>query len=99
VRVGGQDGRTLRESRRHADRGRAFKSRTAEEDKQAMIVAGLPVPVAEMNAQAFTLLATGDSEWQTKDVSNLLGVPSRTFEQFVRDHTAAFTADELAGVA
>jgi hypothetical protein len=55
--------------------------------------------VAEANAQAFGLLATGDSEWQTKDVSDLLGVPSRTFEQFVRDHAAAFTADELARVA
>ncbi len=76
-----------------------FKSRTAEEDKQAMIAAGLPAPVAEMNAQAFSLLATGDSEWQTKDVSNLLAVPSRTFEQFVRDHAAAFTADDSAGVA
>jgi hypothetical protein len=71
-----------------------YQSRTFEEDKQAMIAAGLPAPIAEMNAQAFSLLATGDAEWQTTDVSKILGVPSRTFEQFARDHSAAFTPDK-----
>ena len=71
-----------------------YQSRTFEEDKQAMIAAGLPAPIAEMNAQAFSLLATGDAEWQTTDVSKVLGVPSRTFEQFARDHPAAFTANK-----
>ena len=71
-----------------------FKSRGFEEDKQAMFAAGLPALIAEMNAQAFSLLATGDAEWQTNDVFNILGVPGRTFEQFARDHAAAFTANE-----
>lgn len=71
-----------------------YQSRTFEEDKQAMIAAGLPAPIAEMNAQAFSLLATGDAEWQTTDVSKVLGLPSRTFEQFARDHPAAFTANK-----
>lgn len=59
-----------------------------------MIASGLPAPVAEMNAQAFSLLATGDAEWQTNDVFNILGVPGRGFEQVARDHAAAFTANE-----
>ena len=59
-----------------------------------MIAAGLPAPIAEMNAQAFSLLATGDAEWQTTDVSKVHGVPSRTFERFARDHPAAFTANK-----
>ena len=71
----------------------AFKSRTFEEDKQAMLAAGLPAPIADMNAQALSLLATGDAAWQTNDVSTILGVPGRTFEQFDGDHSAAFTAD------
>jgi uncharacterized protein YbjT (DUF2867 family) len=71
-----------------------YQSRTFEEDKQAMIAAGLPAPIAEMNAQAFSLLATGDAEWRTTDVSKVLGVPSRTVEQFARDHPAAFTANK-----
>jgi len=37
-----------------------------------MIAAGLPAAIAEMNAQAFSLLATGNAEWQTTDVSKVL---------------------------
>jgi len=62
-----------------------------EEQKQAMIDVGVPGHIAEMNAQAVTLFAQGDSDWVTDDVPSILGRPARTFEQFVTDHAAAFS--------
>ena len=56
-----------------------------------MINAGVPAAVAEMNAQALSLFAQGDSDWVTDDVPTLLGRPARTFEQFATDHAAAFS--------
>ena len=52
-----------------------FRALSPEEDKEAMIRAGLPEPVAEMNAQAFGLVAAGDAAWVTEDVPALLGLP------------------------
>jgi uncharacterized protein YbjT (DUF2867 family) len=69
-----------------------FQPRTCNEDKQAMITAGLPEPIAEQNAQAFSLIATGDAAWLSDDISTILGHVGRTFEQFARDHAATFTA-------
>ena len=68
-----------------------FRSLTFEEQKQDLISAGLPEPVAEMNAQALSLFALGDSDWVTDDVPSLLGRPARTFERFVIDHAPAFS--------
>ena len=68
-----------------------FHSLTFEEQKQAMTDAGIPGHIAEMNAQAVTLFAQGDSDWVTRDVPSILGQPARTFEQFVTDHAAAFS--------
>jgi uncharacterized protein YbjT (DUF2867 family) len=62
-----------------------------DENKNAMIRAGVPAPIAEMNAQAFALTADGDAEWVTGDVATILGRPARSFEQFAADHTAAFS--------
>ena len=56
-----------------------------------MIRAGVPAPIAEMNAQAFSLTAEGDAEWVTGDVPSLLGRPARSFEQFAADHATAFS--------
>jgi uncharacterized protein YbjT (DUF2867 family) len=64
---------------------------TFEENKQAMISAGVPEQVAQMNAQAFSLAAGGDAEWVTQDVPSLLGRPARSFEQFARDYATAFS--------
>jgi uncharacterized protein YbjT (DUF2867 family) len=64
---------------------------TFDENKNAMIRAGIPAPVAEMNAQAFTLAASGDAEWVTGDVPSLLGRPARSFEQFATDYATAFS--------
>jgi len=56
-----------------------------------MIRAGVPEPIAEMNAQAFIMIADGDAEWVTEDVPSLLRRPARSFEQFASDYAAAFS--------
>jgi uncharacterized protein YbjT (DUF2867 family) len=68
----------------------AFEPRTSEEDRQAMIAAGVPDAIAEQNAQAFSLIATGDAEWLSGDVEKILGHPGRTFRQFAHDYEPAF---------
>jgi len=68
-----------------------YRELTFEENRDAMIRAGVPAPIAEMNAQAFSLTAEGDAEWVTSDVLSLLGRPARSFEQFAADHATAFS--------
>jgi uncharacterized protein YbjT (DUF2867 family) len=68
-----------------------FHPITFEEQREAMIKAGLPESVAEDNARAVTLMADGDCDYLTDDVPAILGRPARTFEQFVTDHAAAFS--------
>lgn len=67
-----------------------FTPRTQEEDEAAMLAAGVPAPVAQMNAQAFSLIADGDAQWLSETVPTLLHRPARSFEQFAQDHRAAF---------
>jgi uncharacterized protein YbjT (DUF2867 family) len=62
-----------------------------DQNREAMIRAGVPAPVAEMNAQAFSLTADGDAEWVTDDVPAILGRPARSFKQFAADHASAFS--------
>jgi uncharacterized protein YbjT (DUF2867 family) len=62
-----------------------------EEDRAAMVQAGLPEPVAEMNAQAFSLIAEGDAAWLSQDIPALLGRPARSFTQFAADFAPAFS--------
>jgi uncharacterized protein YbjT (DUF2867 family) len=69
----------------------AFHPLTFEQERQAMISAGVPAEVAEMNAQALGLFAQGDSDWITDDVPLVLGRSARTFERFANDHAAAFS--------
>jgi uncharacterized protein YbjT (DUF2867 family) len=69
----------------------SYRELTFEENKDAMTRAGVPAPIAEMNAQAFSLTADGDAAWITDDVPSLLGRPARSFEQFAADHAAAFS--------
>ncbi|MET1075489.1 MAG: NmrA family NAD(P)-binding protein [Umezawaea sp.] len=68
-----------------------FHPLTFEEQKRAMVDAGLPEVVAGMNARALSLFAEGNSDWVTDDVPSILGRPARTFERFVVDHAAAFS--------
>jgi uncharacterized protein YbjT (DUF2867 family) len=70
-----------------------FHARTREQDAQEMIDAGLPAPVAEMNAHAVSLIAEGDAAWITEDVTAILSHPAHSFEQFASDHAAAFSAE------
>jgi uncharacterized protein YbjT (DUF2867 family) len=67
-----------------------YRELTFEQNKDAMIRAGVPAPLAEMNAQAFALTAEGDAAWVTDDVPLILGRPARSFGQFAADHAAAF---------
>ena len=62
-----------------------------DENRDAMIRAGVPALIAEMNAQAFSLTADGDAEWVTDDVPAILGRPARSFEQFAADYAIAFS--------
>jgi uncharacterized protein YbjT (DUF2867 family) len=68
-----------------------YRELSFEENKDAMIRAGLPEPIAQQNAQAFSLTAHGDAAWVTDDVPAVLGRPARSFEQFAADHAAAFS--------
>jgi uncharacterized protein YbjT (DUF2867 family) len=68
-----------------------YRELTFEESKDAMIRAGLPEQIAQMNAQAFGLTAGGDAEWVTEDVPSILGRPARSFGQFAADYAAAFS--------
>jgi uncharacterized protein YbjT (DUF2867 family) len=67
-----------------------YRELTFEENRDAMIRAGVPGPVAEMNAQAFALNVDGDAAWLTEDVRAVLGRAARSFEQFAAEHVAAF---------
>ena len=68
-----------------------FHSLTVEEEKQAMISAGLPEGLAAMNAQAVALFAEGEADYTTDDVPAILGRPARAFEQFAADYAEAFS--------
>jgi uncharacterized protein YbjT (DUF2867 family) len=68
-----------------------YRELSFDENKDAMIRAGVPETIAGMNAQAFSMTAEGDAEWITGDVPFLLGRAARSFEQFAADHAAAFS--------
>ena len=68
-----------------------YRHLSFNEDRDAMIGAGVPAPIAEMNAQAFTLIADGDAEWLSDDVPSILGRPARSYQQFARDYAPAFS--------
>jgi uncharacterized protein YbjT (DUF2867 family) len=68
-----------------------YRELTFKENQDAMIRAGVPGQIAEMNAQAFSLTADGDAEWVTEDVPSLLGRPAGSFGQFAADYAAAFS--------
>jgi uncharacterized protein YbjT (DUF2867 family) len=62
-----------------------------EVQKQAMIEAGLPEPVAKDNAIAVAWMADGDCDYVTDDLPEILGRPAGSFEQFAVDHAEAFS--------
>ncbi len=68
-----------------------FYPRSREEDEAEMIRAGLPQPVAAMNALALSLFAEGDAEWLSQDLPTLLGRAAHSYTQFATDYAAAFS--------
>lgn len=73
------------------DRPITFHPITFEEQRQAMINAGLPETVAEDNAKALSLFAQGEAAYVTDAVPTILGRPARTFRQFAIEYAPAFT--------
>jgi len=69
-----------------------FSARTRDEDEAAQIDAGVPASIAAQNAKAFSLIADGDAEWLSEDVSTVLGRKARSFREFVDTHAEAFAA-------
>jgi uncharacterized protein YbjT (DUF2867 family) len=69
----------------------SYRPLSFDEDRDAMIRAGVPAPIAEMNARAGSLNADGDAAWVTDDIRSLLGRPARSFEQFAADYASAFS--------
>lgn len=69
----------------------AYRTQSFEEDKQTMILAGVPEAIAEMNAQAFSLVSEGDAEWLSTEVPTLLGRPAHSYEEFAQDHLSTFS--------
>jgi uncharacterized protein YbjT (DUF2867 family) len=68
-----------------------YRELTFEENRDTMIRAGVPEPIAQQNAQAFSLTADGDAAWLTGDIPAILGRHARSFAQFAADHAAAFS--------
>jgi uncharacterized protein YbjT (DUF2867 family) len=73
--------------------GRAvtYHELTLAENREAMIHAGVPEQIADMNAQAFSLIADGDAAWLSDDIESILGRSSRSFAQFAADYRSAFS--------
>ena len=65
-----------------------------EEQKEEMLKVGLPEQAAEDNAQALLLMAQGDCDYVTDDVSSILGRPAGSFEQFISDYRKAFQSNQ-----
>jgi hypothetical protein len=68
-----------------------YRELSFDEDKDAMIRAGVPEAIAEMNAQAFSLTANGDAEWVSEAIQTVLGRPPRSYQQFATDYSSAFS--------
>jgi len=68
----------------------SFRARTEDQDREAMLAAGVPDTIATDNARAFSLIGQGDAAWLTDDVALVLRRPPRTFREFVNDHANTF---------
>ena len=68
-----------------------YRELSFDENKNAMVSAGVPEAIAEQNAQAFSLTAEGDAEWVSDDVLTTLGRSARSYEQFANDYAPAFS--------
>jgi uncharacterized protein YbjT (DUF2867 family) len=69
----------------------SYRELTFDENKSAMVSAGVPESIAEQNAQAFSLTAEGDAAWTSEDVESILAQPPRSYQQFVAEYPRAFS--------
>jgi len=67
-----------------------FRARSEDEDREAMLAAGVPEQVAVDNARAFSLIGEGDAAWLTDDVALVLNRAPRSFRDFATEHAATF---------
>ena len=74
----------------------SYRRTTAEQDRQGMVGAGLPAPVAADNVKALSLFGEGDADYVTDDVPALLGRPARGFARFAADYAPAFSPADAA---
>lgn len=72
-------------------RPNAYKTLSLADQRSAMIAAGMPEALAQVNSQALELFSRGDSDWITDDVALILGRPARSFSTFAAEHAPAFT--------
>ena len=56
-----------------------------------VVSAGVPEPIAEENAQAFSLTTEGDAGWVSDDVQAILRRRAHSYEQFATDYAPAFS--------
>jgi len=68
-----------------------YRGLSFDDNKNAMVSAGVPEAIAEQNAQAFSLTAEGDAEWVSDDLRAILGRLARSYKQFATDYAAAFS--------
>jgi uncharacterized protein YbjT (DUF2867 family) len=68
-----------------------YRELSFDDNKNAMVSAGVPEAIAEQNAQAFSLTAEGDAEWVSDDVQAILGRAARSYEQFATDYALALS--------
>jgi uncharacterized protein YbjT (DUF2867 family) len=67
-----------------------YRRITPDEQRAAMIEAGVPEAAASTTAQIFGLLAQGDHAWLYDDVESLTGTRPRSLSTFIADHVQAF---------
>jgi uncharacterized protein YbjT (DUF2867 family) len=68
-----------------------YREFSFDQDKDAMIRAGLPEQIAEMNAQAASLNADGGAAWVTADVTSILNRPALSFGEFAANYANVFS--------
>lgn len=69
----------------------AYRELSFDDDKAAMVRAGVPDGIATMNAQASSLTAAGDAAWVREDIQTILNRPARSYQEFAIDYAGAFS--------
>lgn len=70
----------------------AFHPISPEQQKQAMLEAGFPGPVAEDDARAVAMMAEGDCDFVTDEAAAILSRPAGSSARFVTDYAQVFSS-------